>query len=125
MNEHQYSDSHWMGSWIASQTYFDGKFAEDQFKDQTIRMIIRPHAFGSKIRLKFSNLYGSEPAVFGKVTAALAAKDGETVPGTGRQVTLNGQFTIVGRIFSLNDFAENLPPFRSPFSMQESLAIKY
>lgn len=95
MNEHKYSDSHWMGSWIASQTYFDGKFAEDQFKDQTIRMIIRPHAFGSKIRLKFSNLYGSEPAVFGKVTAALAAKDGETVPGTGRQVTLNGQFTIV------------------------------
>lgn len=95
MNEHKYSDSHWMGSWFASQTYFDGNFAEERFEDQTIRMIIHPHAFGSRIRLKFSNLYGSEPVVFGTVTAALAAKNGETVPGTGRQVTLNGQFTIV------------------------------
>lgn len=95
MNEHKYSDGHWMGSWFASQTYFDGNFAEERFEDQTIRMIIHPHAFGSKIRLKFSNLYGSEPAVFGTVTAALAAKDGETVPGTSRQVALNGQFSIV------------------------------
>ncbi|WP_179090593.1 MULTISPECIES: hypothetical protein [Paenibacillus] len=55
-----------------------------------IRMIIHPHAFGSKIRLKFSNLYGSKPAVFGTVTAALSAKNGEIVPGTGRQVALNG-----------------------------------
>ncbi|MFC9706619.1 SGNH/GDSL hydrolase family protein [Paenibacillus sp. NPDC056933] len=94
MNEHKYSDSHWVGSWFASQTYFDGNFAEERFEDQTIRMIIHPHAFGSKIRLKFSNLYGSEPAVFGTVTAALAAKDKGIVPGTGRQVTLNGQFNI-------------------------------
>jgi lysophospholipase L1-like esterase len=84
-----------MGSWFASQTYFDGNFAVERFEDQTIRMIIHPHAFGSKIRLKFSNLYGSEPTVFGTVTAALAAKDGETVPGTSRQVALNGQFSIV------------------------------
>ncbi|AYB47835.1 SGNH/GDSL hydrolase family protein [Paenibacillus lautus] len=95
MNQHKFSDGHWMGSWFASQTYFDGNFAVERFEDQTIRMIIHPHAFGSKIRLKFSNLYGSEPTVFGTVTAALAAKDGETVPGTSRQVALNGQFSIV------------------------------
>ncbi|WP_235613182.1 SGNH/GDSL hydrolase family protein [Paenibacillus sp. LC231] len=95
INQLKYSDGHWMGSWFASQTYFDGNFAEARFEDQTIRMIIHPHAFGSKVRLKFSNLYGSEPAVFGTVTAALAAKDGETVPGTSRQVALNGQFSIV------------------------------
>ncbi|WP_244235488.1 SGNH/GDSL hydrolase family protein [Paenibacillus lautus] len=95
INQHKFSDGHWMGSWFASQTYFDGNFAVERFEDQTIRMIIHPHAFGSKIRLKFSNLYGSEPTVFGTVTAALAAKDGETVPGTSRQVALNGQFSIV------------------------------
>lgn len=95
MNEQKHFDSHWLGSWFASQTYFDGKFAEERFKDQTIRMIIHPHAFGSKIRLKFSNIYGSEPVVFGKVTVGLSTKDGGTVSGTGRQVTLDGQFTIV------------------------------
>ncbi|WP_411553714.1 SGNH/GDSL hydrolase family protein [Paenibacillus lautus] len=95
INQYKFSDGQWMGSWFASQTYFDGNFAEERFEDQTIRMIIHPHAFGSKIRLKFSNLYGSEPTVFGTVTAALAAKDGETVLGTSRQVALNGQFSIV------------------------------
>ncbi|SDD84898.1 Lysophospholipase L1 [Paenibacillus sp. UNCCL117] len=95
MNEQKHFDNHWMGSWFASQTYFDGKFAEERFKDQTIRMIIHPHAFGSKIRLKFSNLYGSEPVVFGKVTAALSTKDGGIVSETGRQVTLNGQCAVV------------------------------
>ena len=80
INQHKFSDGHWMGSWFASQTYFDGNFAVERFEDQTIRMIIHPHAFGSKIRLKFSNLYGSEPTVFGTVTAALAAKMGKPFP---------------------------------------------
>ena len=40
-------------------------------------------------------------------------------------VHLLQMLTIVGRIYSLNDFVENIPPIRSPFSMRELLAIKY
>ncbi|WP_199615092.1 hypothetical protein [Paenibacillus alkalitolerans] len=94
MNEQKQADGNWMGSWFASQTYYDGKFAKDRFEDQTIRMVVHPHAYGSKIRLKFSNLYGSEHVIFGKVSAALSAIDGRTVPGTSRHVTLNGQSTV-------------------------------
>jgi lysophospholipase L1-like esterase len=94
-NEQNDSDGNWIGSWYASQTFYDEKFAKDRFEDQTIRMIIHPHAFGSKIRLKFSNLYGTDPVILGKVVAALAMNDGQTVYGTNRHVTMNGQFTIV------------------------------
>jgi lysophospholipase L1-like esterase len=93
-NKQKPTDGNWIGSWYASQTFYDEKFAKKQFENQTIRMIVHPHAFGSKIRLKFSNLYGIEPVTFGKVTTALARKDGQTVSGTNRHVTLNGQLNI-------------------------------
>ncbi|MCR2804377.1 SGNH/GDSL hydrolase family protein [Paenibacillus soyae] len=94
MNKPYHSENQWMGSWFASQTYSDKKFAVERFENQTIRMIIHPHAFGSKFRLKFSNLYGSKPVVFDTVTAAVSTKGGETIPGTGRHVTLDGLRTI-------------------------------
>jgi lysophospholipase L1-like esterase len=94
-NEQKHADGNWIGSWYASQTYYDAKFAKDRFEDQTIRMVIHPQAFGSKIRLKFSNLYGTEAVIFEKVTAALARSDGQTVPRTNQCVTLNGQSNIV------------------------------
>jgi len=94
MNEQQHAEDHWIGSWFASQTYGDQTIAEERFENQTLRMIVHPHAFGSKLRLKFSNLYGSEPVHFGKVTAALSEENGLIVPGTCRHVTLHGHATI-------------------------------
>ncbi|MFD2701768.1 GDSL-type esterase/lipase family protein [Paenibacillus shunpengii] len=94
IKEQNESEGTWMTTWFASQTYYDGTFAEERFEKQTIRMIVHPHACGCKIRLKFSNLYGSEPAVFCAVNAAISTKGGETMPGTSRPVTLNDQSTF-------------------------------
>lgn len=34
----------WLGSWFASQTYYDARFAAfDTLDNQTIRMIVHPH----------------------------------------------------------------------------------
>jgi lysophospholipase L1-like esterase len=89
------SGNRWLGSWFASQTYYDARFAIDTFDNQTIRMIVHPHSAGSTIRLKLSNLYGSEQVLFGSVNVALSIKDGHTVPGSNRHVTIDGKATII------------------------------
>lgn len=86
----------WLGSWFASQTYYDARFAAfDTLDNQTIRMIVHPHTAGSTIRLKLSNLYGSEQVVFGSVNLALSNKDGYTIPGSDRHVTFERKSIII------------------------------
>ena len=58
-------------------------------------MIVHPHTAGSTIRLKLSNLYGSEQVVFGSVNLALSNKDGYTIPGSDRHVTFERKSIII------------------------------
>jgi lysophospholipase L1-like esterase len=91
--------SNWIGSWHASQTKFDTRFfdltfSQDVFENQTVRMVIHPHASGSKLRLKFSNRYGLQPLTIGKVTVARHIQDGRTVPQTAVDVTFQNELTV-------------------------------
>ncbi|MGE7824818.1 SGNH/GDSL hydrolase family protein [Paenibacillus sp. NPDC093718] len=90
------SGNRWLGTWFASQTYYDARFAAiETLESQTIRMIVNAHTAGSTLRLKLSNLYGSEPVLFGSVNVALTHKDGHTVPGSNRHVTIEGNATTI------------------------------
>ncbi|MGG3622141.1 SGNH/GDSL hydrolase family protein [Bacillus gobiensis] len=87
--------SKWIGSWHASQTKFDTRFfgltfPQVSFENQTLRMVVHPHASGSKLRLKFSNRYGVKPVTVGKITVARHIQDGKIVTQTDVDVNFQG-----------------------------------
>lgn len=85
---------HWVVSWTASPT--DSFVPTDAaglpvpqvLDDQTLRMVITPHAGGRSLRLHLSNRFGSAPLTLGPVTVGLAhgpaAVDLEAVTFGGR-----------------------------------------
>ncbi|HVW85563.1 MAG TPA: GDSL-type esterase/lipase family protein [Bryobacteraceae bacterium] len=54
--------------------------------DQTFRLIVRPDIPGQRIRLRFSNVFGSQPVTFDEVYAGIHATAGSLVPGSNRAV---------------------------------------
>jgi lysophospholipase L1-like esterase len=61
--------------------------------DQTARMILRTTIGGKRIRVEFSNAFGTTPVEFGAVHVALRAKDSSIVPGTDRALMFDGRPT--------------------------------
>ncbi|PWE74528.1 hypothetical protein B1R38_05215 [Bacillus cereus] len=85
----------WIGAWTASQLMpYDFGISQIGFKNQTVRMIVHPHASGSKIRFRFSNIFGTKPLTLGKVNVALASNRAKTISGSERQVTFGGKLSI-------------------------------
>jgi lysophospholipase L1-like esterase len=62
--------------------------------DQTFRTIVKPDLWGNKMRFRFSNVFGSQPVTFSKVTVALQEYSGNLVDGTLRPVTFGGQRSV-------------------------------
>lgn len=85
----------WIGAWSASQQpAYDSEISHSGFKNQTVRMIVHPHASGSDIRIRLSNTFGSQPLTFGKVDAARAGKEAETISGSHRGITFGGKSSV-------------------------------
>ncbi|MDN4074360.1 SGNH/GDSL hydrolase family protein [Fictibacillus terranigra] len=91
------SDHHlnWIGAWSASpQSPYDSGISQEGFENQTVRMIVNPHAFGDQVRLRFSNTFSLQPLTFGKVGIALSNGGAETIPGSQKHVTFSGKQSI-------------------------------
>jgi lysophospholipase L1-like esterase len=99
----------WVASWAASahgpypsgnasaQPVLDVAFesAERGAADQTFRLILRPDLWGSRVRLRFTNAFGTQPVTFGDVFVGLQGTAGNLVPGTNRRVTFeHGRDTL-------------------------------
>ncbi|WP_260412308.1 SGNH/GDSL hydrolase family protein [Alkalihalobacillus sp. TS-13] len=85
----------WKGAWAASpQPPYENGISQEGFENQTVRMIIHPHASGEKVRLRFSNVFGSESLTFGNVGIALSENEAGIVPGSNVQVTFSGERSI-------------------------------
>ncbi len=61
------------------------------FENQTIRQTVRVSVGGSRLRIRFSNEYGTRPLVLGRARIALADAKGEPIPGTEHEVLFSGQ----------------------------------
>ena len=87
----------WVGSW-GSPAVESGVVLGESLHMQdyipagsTIRTVLTPTLGGSKIRLKFSNLYGQAPLTINEVTVAQTGATDDMVDGsTITQVTFNG-----------------------------------
>src|SRR5690349_854470 len=85
---------HWVSAWsTAVQTPRPmgpaGK-APPEFENQTIRMVVRMTLGGERLRVRFSNEFGTAPLSVGAAHVALVRKDGTINPETDRALTFNG-----------------------------------
>ena len=84
---------HWKTTWGASETVP----APDSFvfKSQTLRLIVHTSAGGGKVRIKLTNVFGSQPLNIGGATIALPESGAALVAGSNRALTFSGQPSIV------------------------------
>jgi lysophospholipase L1-like esterase len=87
--------SGWTASWGAAPlppSPAIGPFpATPTFSNQTIRQIVRITAGGERIRIRFTNEYGTRPLLIGAARVALADAKGDIQPGTERPLLFAGQ----------------------------------
>ena len=88
----------WIGTWGAAPLPPSpalGPFpATPAFSNQTIRQVVRVSAGGQRLRIRFSNEYGTKPLTIGKATVALADASGAVQKGTERPLTFGGSGSV-------------------------------
>lgn len=88
-------EGNWIGSWAASpQAPSDKGISHDGIEHQTARFIVHPHLDGSKLRIRLSNTFGSDPLTLDEVHVAVAKKGANIDRGTDHQVTFRGDKSV-------------------------------
>jgi lysophospholipase L1-like esterase len=90
----------WVGTW-ASSPLLDAKaknaeelLAAGTQSGATLREVVHVSMGGDMVRIRFSNLYGTNPLVIGPVEIAQTLKGAAIAPGTNKAVTFNGQPSV-------------------------------
>jgi lysophospholipase L1-like esterase len=93
------SPTGWIGAWASAQLLPDARNAlpATDLADTTLRQAIRVTAGGTRIRLRFSNAFGTAPLTIDSVHVARAAAPGmpANLPGTDRPVRFGGDARVV------------------------------
>jgi lysophospholipase L1-like esterase len=97
---------HWVATWAASphgpypsgnpsaQPDLTAAFENGEAVDQTFRLIIRPDLWGTSVRLRFTNVFGSREVTFDDVFVGVQASGGNVAAGTNRPVLFKGSRAI-------------------------------
>ena len=89
---------HWVRSWASSQQVPEPHNAlpSDDLRDATLRQVVRLTIGGERIRVRVSNLFGTEPLRIGSVHVARSADPASAriVPASDRAVTFGGRSGI-------------------------------
>ncbi len=83
------NDIHWLDTWAAA-----ADSPGPPLNARTVRQVIRTSIGGSGLRLRLSNLFGSEAVTIGPVSVARHAKESAIQSGTDHRVTFAGQATV-------------------------------
>lgn len=90
----------WTTTWTASpQPRWDGDFALPtklpyHFWNQTLRQVARTSIGGARVRVLFSNSYGTRPLRIGAAHVALAADGASIIEGSGHALTFGGATSV-------------------------------
>jgi lysophospholipase L1-like esterase len=82
-------DINWVDSWAAAPDTVG-----PPLNARTVRQVIRTSIGGSGLRLRLSNLFGSDPVTIGPVNVAKHAKTSAIQSGTHHRVTFGGHATV-------------------------------
>jgi lysophospholipase L1-like esterase len=84
------AEQKWVGTW-ASSPQLDAHAKAADGAAATMREVVRVSMGGETIRVRFSNLYGTNPLVIGAAQIAQTAKGAAIVAGSGKPLTFHGQ----------------------------------
>jgi lysophospholipase L1-like esterase len=82
--------NHWVSAWttaLYAPNPMPGIAAEPAIKDKTIRMIVRPSIGGQRLRVRFSNEFGSASMTIASAHIALTAEGSKIQTATDRMLT--------------------------------------
>ena len=85
---------HWVSAWSAAvhaPLPFPDLPPSPTFDNQTIRMVVRPTIGGQRLRIRFSNEFGTAPTVIGTAHVALVSQGAKIVPESDRVLTFGGK----------------------------------
>jgi lysophospholipase L1-like esterase len=116
----------WVASWAASahgpypsgnasaQPVLDFAIASPEAGavDQTFRLIVRPDLWGTRVRLRFANTFGTQPVTFDEVFVGLQGLGANVAAGTNRRVTFHQGSRSVGVAAGQSAFSD---PVTLPF----------
>jgi len=106
------ADAIWIGTWGASPAPpmvaapgVEARRISPTFSNQTIVQALRLSAGGQRLRVRFTNEYGSKPLVIGAARVALLTPNGGVIPGSERVVTFSraGSTTLPAGAPALSD----------------------
>ncbi len=90
-----HAQTHWIGTWAAAPApQLDAEQMRAQkleFKDQTLREIVRVSVGGDTIRVRLSNAFGPQSVVIDSAHVALRAAGAAIVAGSDRVLTVSGR----------------------------------
>lgn len=78
----------WVRTWSAAPQPLDP--APELLADTTLRQVVRVSGGGHRVRIRFTNEYGTAPLTIGAARVGLAAPDGAVRPGCDRELTFAG-----------------------------------
>ena len=82
-------EANWVDTWSMA-----ADSAVPPLKERTLRQVIRTSIGGYALRLRLSNLFGSDAVTMGPVEVARHAKASAIQPGTSHRITFGGRGTV-------------------------------
>jgi len=89
--------AHWVSAWGTSvhvPLHFPGMPGEPPLADKTLRMVVRPTISGSKLRIRFSNEFGTSALSIGAAHIALTDEGANIQPKTDQALTFGGKPSV-------------------------------
>src|SRR5436189_369761 len=81
---------HWVSAWstaVHAPLPFPGLPPSPVLENQTIRMVVRPTIGGQRLRIRFSNAFGTTALKIGAAHVALSTKGAATLPESDRALS--------------------------------------
>jgi lysophospholipase L1-like esterase len=90
-------DGHWVSAWGTSvhvPLQFPGMPGEPPLADKTLRMVVLPTITGSKLRIRFSNEFGTSALSIGAAHVSLTGEGANVQPKTDHVLTFGGKPSV-------------------------------
>jgi lysophospholipase L1-like esterase len=95
--ENSKAGGHWVSAWstaVHAPLPFPGLPPPPVFENQTIRMVVKPTIGGERVRVRFSNVFGSTALAIGGAHLALTRQGASTVSDTDHALTFGGRTSV-------------------------------
>ena len=93
----QPGSGHWVSAWstaVHTPLPFPGLPPSPVFENQTLRMVMRPTIGGQRLRVRFSNEFGTTALKIGAAHVALTSKGAGIVPDSDHTLTFGGRSSV-------------------------------